>query len=1256
MKERNRKANWIKVTLAVLFLTVAIVCVILFENPYVNVAFIVLPIAYYLYIEISSVTSLRNKNVYLQTKAETDDLTGLYSLKATRNYINQILENDENGEEGKLHALYMIDIDDFKEVNDNFGHYEGDRTIEMVAHEIKRLFRASDIVGRIGGDEFVVFLKNAGDMNFVKQKAEDLCKSLQFLRLGEKSIAITCSIGVTVCSQADSDSKDYDALYREADAAMYKSKSLGKNRYEVFDDIPETDVGEVPLRKEPGEDINKINIQLTALLECMDSGVLLFEMGDEIRCVYVSPSYCKMCGKTEEELCGPDNGMLQTMPPDDRQKVEEALREGAETGEIVDVIYRNIAGDKEGCMWCNLRAGNIPYGNSELPVMICVVVNVTQLKEQEQNLKLAFEQTSLKMWEFDIVNNVLDGSKFGIMHRDLPQSHIESGFVHKDSVEEYIDFFDSIFRGEESGTCVAKLNIMGIEYEWYRITYRNVFDEHGKAYKAVGVVELLPNIGVDKIKYEREEQIMHALEGTLMFASKRSLNAPDTYSKLYDAECKMIDNPEGRAFMKNKMSRSALISAYNRGERWLETEYRRIDGEGNVMWVSGTVKLLREPISTSIYAYLYLQDIDRRKKWETELSIVPEYDPETNMYTYETLQKVTDGIIEQQKKDALHSMMFVNARSKKRISGETRELSKEDFRKISRFFRMFFDGRCVLGCTQDRSIVVFMPDIENENWATQKARKAVDIIRLMLDETDVEARTVFSIGLSFAKTGETSFDDMYEDAVSAAERSRQDLTMDRISIYDKKQNKAEEKSDLYRTDGIFTEEEVVEPDKLAEGKYASIIKDCLDALVKYPDISDALDVVFKKIARYYRSERVFSLRLDEETKTVECTHEWFSKNKHSFREYLDGLELTKLPVVERAYKSGRIIYLHQASTMKVNPIDIFGARKAEGSWNYITVPIIIRERITGFVCIENPKIHYGDADIVTLLLPLIASEIEKREMISEEEEGAYAETFIGQSRESAADESDTKGGLLPWAAGDNTKANMSIYLQPRVNMLTGEVCGFETLLRGLNGDKVLTSEGEYFEDDMVREAELFALEETLKTMQRWKDSGKAMIPCSISYSRNTLLDRATLASTLAVWSRYDVPIDMIEISIADTTGSDEETEIVEACSRFSEQGIGLALDDFGSFYSGVLVPPGIKLATIKMDKRITGSFILNKRGVTIAKQIIDACKDIGVECIAKGVETEEQKKILCEVGGVLAEGELFGEPCSVQEFEKKYIV
>nr|MDD6336072.1 diguanylate cyclase [bacterium] len=165
----------------------------------------------------------------LKRKAERDALTGLYNREETERQISRYLESKPEG----CNAILMIDTDNFKRVNDSQGHLFGDAVLSKLAASMKRLTRKSDVVGRIGGDEFMIFLKNMPNRKGVERKAAQLLDMFRNLfQDGNRCVQITGSIGVAVYPW---DGDDFASLYHGADVALYQAKKQGKNQYVMYD-------------------------------------------------------------------------------------------------------------------------------------------------------------------------------------------------------------------------------------------------------------------------------------------------------------------------------------------------------------------------------------------------------------------------------------------------------------------------------------------------------------------------------------------------------------------------------------------------------------------------------------------------------------------------------------------------------------------------------------------------------------------------------------------------------------------------------------------------------------------------------------------------------------------------------------------------------------------------------------------------------------------------------------------------------------
>ncbi len=166
------------------------------------------------------------KELDLERQAQIDSLLGAYNKKATEQYIHDHLVKHKAG------SFFMIDLDNFKSINDTFGHLYGDDVLKEAYTKIVNNFRSGDIIGRVGGDEFVVFIINKINQEEINRKAAELCKQLQrTYKHNDQEVEISCSIGI---ANAPEHGICFEELYQKADLAMYVCKKEHKNGYQVY--------------------------------------------------------------------------------------------------------------------------------------------------------------------------------------------------------------------------------------------------------------------------------------------------------------------------------------------------------------------------------------------------------------------------------------------------------------------------------------------------------------------------------------------------------------------------------------------------------------------------------------------------------------------------------------------------------------------------------------------------------------------------------------------------------------------------------------------------------------------------------------------------------------------------------------------------------------------------------------------------------------------------------------------------------------
>lgn len=172
---------------------------------------------------VSDINDRREREKKLIYAAERDMMTGLLNRATTLQRIKSYLARRNSG----VCSMYIIDIDNFKSLNDTYGHQTGDKFIEDFAQLLKHCFRDNDIVGRLGGDEFIVLIDGVGDAPMLKRRADAVLRRVLGLCERYSELELSASIGGCIYKEG----MDFEQLYARADDALYEAKGNGKNNF-----------------------------------------------------------------------------------------------------------------------------------------------------------------------------------------------------------------------------------------------------------------------------------------------------------------------------------------------------------------------------------------------------------------------------------------------------------------------------------------------------------------------------------------------------------------------------------------------------------------------------------------------------------------------------------------------------------------------------------------------------------------------------------------------------------------------------------------------------------------------------------------------------------------------------------------------------------------------------------------------------------------------------------------------------------------
>ncbi|MHD0315725.1 EAL domain-containing protein [Fusobacterium varium] len=220
------------------------------------------------------------KMIYdLKYHSEHDPLTGLLNRRELKERVNKILEN--NDIEG---TFIIIDIDNFKRINDRYGHVKGDEILKEISEKLKNSFSKIDSISRLGGDEFVVFTLGSTDESRIELMMNNFFEMIKKIKI---DIPITCSAGICFSSK----SIDYDSLYYNADMALLSAKISGKNNYKIYTEKME--------KYSPINHLKNVEWVLDQIFE-----MVFISDAETYEVMYINKPTCEKLGKSREECLG----------------------------------------------------------------------------------------------------------------------------------------------------------------------------------------------------------------------------------------------------------------------------------------------------------------------------------------------------------------------------------------------------------------------------------------------------------------------------------------------------------------------------------------------------------------------------------------------------------------------------------------------------------------------------------------------------------------------------------------------------------------------------------------------------------------------------------------------------------------------------------------------------------------------------------------------------------------------------------------
>lgn len=234
-----------------------------------------------------------------------------------------------------------------------------------------------------------------------------------------------------------------------------------------------------------------------------------------------------------------------------------------------------------------------------------------------------------------------------------------------------------------------------------------------------------------------------------------------------------------------------------------------------------------------------------------------------------------------------------------------------------------------------------------------------------------------------------------------------------------------------------------------------------------------------------------------------------------------------------------------------------------------------------------------------------------------------------------------------------------IYLQPKISSADYSSVGAEALIRYQPRSGPMLLPGNFLpmleESQTISQIDFYVFERTCAQLSAWAKQGKSPMTVSVNFSRSSLAEKDFVSRLTALCEAYGVERRFLEIELTETFHEPDGFDLKALIHELRQAGFLVTIDDFGTEYANLSVLCTVEFDVLKLDKSLVDDIVQNDKARTIIESTLSICKEMQIQVVAEGVETEEQLAALRSCGVELVQGFLFSQPIPIDEYEKKYL-
>lgn len=1182
------------------------------------------------YLTLRDVDELHRQETEMRRRADMDSLTQVYNRGNFEKEVSRrFAENDK-----KRRGFLMVDIDDFKALNDLYGHQAGDEALREMARQMTELFPAPSIVGRIGGDEFLILAEEVAEPETPSVWGERLTARFE---QGAAKTRTTCSVGICLAPQ---DGKDFDTLYRHADLALYHAKTRGKNQYSFYTSTlleknshkvlcAMRDQSELPfLQKTLFEENDFLEYIFAVLYENEDVEQALQSIMEfvvryfSLDCAYFFSANKDGCLELHREWCrAGDISAVQGI---------SCVELGAYTRKLLNagLYYTNKITElptaladafvKSGATGVML----LPFQQKErLTGLLALEARTgrqSATKQETRALRIAAQVISANLqhrWDIEqsrrsaaVTRRVMDTMSNGIYVIDTETYRLlyyneEVRRAHGGTIPDVSTCYEAFFKekepcdicpikklrlGEGKASASIYSHVLGTRLE---VTASEILWEGGRrAYLLTGYDR--QETALEKEQRRRDRRYRFALRGIYDFICEIDLQTGFYESFDQNEHMKELLPPKG--FFCEELAVKAqqlLVTAEaqrltsiltlenlralkNERSKELRVEYYTREGH----WHSARAVFTPGENGRPDTALLFIREISDQRQIDTLTA--------QNEFLQQQL-----AIKERLKQDDERYKIIV------RQTGASVFEWNPPSRYVSAGILDAFD------VVPDQDLLNQLgrpPLLYQEDAPTFQAFRK----RLRDREPTVEVRCRF-----LTRSGQYRW---YQMAVTII---------------------CDEANQVLRAVGSILD--VDEQTKAFEALQYKAEFDTLTGIYNYGKFCQEASRFIKSVPH----GRCAVLVLDVERFKLINDRFGLEMGDSALRYIARALEQTagKLGKYARVQADEFCIVLPYLTKQDV----IKEIRHLNSRLQRFREDCPIGARV-GVYLVEDPDIP------VNLM-------VDRARIAGERAKGNAVQPYAFYEKE-LRDRLLTEQKIEREAEAALEKGEFEVFLQPKYSLPQHRICGAEALVRWRHPEHGLIAPGEFLplleRNGMILRLDQYVWEETAKILRRWREEKRAELPVSVNVSR-LHISRVTLTPLLAALTeKYGLAPKQLHLELTETLLMENQEELVGLMEALRDAGFILELDDFGSGYSSLNILRDVPVDILKLDKGFLDETLTGPRGQIVIRHVLEMARELGLSVVAEGVETKEQMDFLRCADCDMIQGYFIARPLPVEDFEK----